>query len=126
MSSSNIPIEPLDRRQLLIQGGDVISAHDPETGAEFWRIDYNPERKKLWRLIPSLVTVDDLILATIPRGGPLMALKAVLMCPMPGRGKTSETMALPGSSTTLQPPPGRLYSGMPSAVMFSVCSSRFW
>ena len=74
--TSPVPLVSDRRNELLIQGGDVISGHDPETGAEFWRIDYNPKRKMLWRLIPSLATVGDLIVATIPRGGPLMALKA--------------------------------------------------
>lgn len=63
------------RKELLIQGGDTLSGHDPATGAELWSFNYNPKRESLWRLVASPVTVDGLIVATTPRGGPLMALK---------------------------------------------------
>ena len=74
--SSAIPLENQQRNELLIQGGDCISGHDPATGNEFWRLEYNPERERNWRLIPSPVTCGDLIIAGKPRGGPLLALKA--------------------------------------------------
>ncbi|MEI6654382.1 MAG: PQQ-binding-like beta-propeller repeat protein [Verrucomicrobiota bacterium] len=73
--TSTMPFETPARKELLVQGGDCISGHDPATGDEFWRLDYNPQRETLWRLIPSPVTVGDLIVATKPRGGPLLALK---------------------------------------------------
>lgn len=71
-----IPLENKNRNELLIQGGDCISGHDPATGHEFWRMDYNPERETMWRLIPSPVTLGDLIMVMKPRGGPMLALKA--------------------------------------------------
>lgn len=74
--TSAVPLENHQRNELLIQGGDCISGHDPLTGTEFWRLDYNPKREPLWRLIPSPVTVGALIVATTPRGGPLFALKS--------------------------------------------------
>jgi len=74
--SSPIPFDHKTRNELLIQGGDCISGHDPATGDEFWRLDYNPQRDTNWRLIPSPVTAGDLIVATIPRGGAMLALKA--------------------------------------------------
>jgi outer membrane protein assembly factor BamB len=74
--SSAILCESKTRNELLIQGGDCISGHDPATGNEFWRLDYNPQRETNWRLIPSPVTIGDLIVATKPRGGPMLALKA--------------------------------------------------
>jgi len=74
--SSAIPLENKQRNELLIQGGDCISGHDPATGNEFWRLEYNPERESNWRLIPSPVTCGNLIVAGKPRGGPLLALKA--------------------------------------------------
>jgi len=73
---SAIPFENHNRKELLVQGGDCISGHDPATGEEFWRLDYNPQRENLWRLIPSPVTVGDLVVATQPRGGPMLAVKA--------------------------------------------------
>lgn len=61
--------------ELLIQGGDCISGHDPATGAELWRCEYNPERETLWRVIPSPVMAGDRIVVGLPRGGRLLALK---------------------------------------------------
>lgn len=61
--------------ELLIQGGDCISGHDPATGAEHWRCDYNPERETIWRLIPSPVVAKDVIVAGLPRGGKLLGIR---------------------------------------------------
>ena len=74
--ASPVPFDNPARKELLIQGGDCISGHDPATGDEFWRLDYNPQRETIWRLIPSPITVGDMIVADKPRGGPLLALKA--------------------------------------------------
>jgi outer membrane protein assembly factor BamB len=74
--STVVVLENKQRAELLVQGGDCISGHDPATGDEFWRLDYNPDRETNWRLIPSPVTVGDLIVAGKPRGGPLLAIKA--------------------------------------------------
>ena len=74
--TSPVTFEHSAGKELLIQGGDCISGHNPATGAELWRCDYNPERKTIWRLIPSPVTVGDLVVASLPRGGPLWAIKA--------------------------------------------------
>jgi outer membrane protein assembly factor BamB len=63
------------RNELLIQGGDCLSGHDPATGDEFWRYDYNPRRDKIWRLIPSPVVCGERIVALTPRGGPMFALR---------------------------------------------------
>jgi outer membrane protein assembly factor BamB len=63
------------RAELLIQGGDCISGHDPATGAEFWRCDYNPDRDAIWRVIPSPLVAGGLFVACLPRGGPLWAIK---------------------------------------------------
>lgn len=64
------------RNELLILGGDCLSGHDPATGDEYWRYEYNPQHETMWRVIPSPVTLGDLIVAATPRGGPLLALKA--------------------------------------------------
>jgi outer membrane protein assembly factor BamB len=61
--------------ELLIQGGDCVSGHDPATGVEHWRCDYNPERETIWRVIPSPVMAGDRIVVGLPRGGRLLALK---------------------------------------------------
>ncbi|MEI6603928.1 MAG: PQQ-binding-like beta-propeller repeat protein [Verrucomicrobiota bacterium] len=74
--ASPVPLDNPARKELLIQGGDCISGHDPATGDEYWRLDYNPQRETIWRLIPSPITVGELIVADKPRGGSLLALKA--------------------------------------------------
>ena len=74
--SSAVPFESPDRNELLVQGGDCISGHDPATGGELWRMEYNPTREPIWRLIPSPVTAGNRIVVATPRGGPLLALNA--------------------------------------------------
>ncbi|MCF7732601.1 MAG: PQQ-like beta-propeller repeat protein [Akkermansiaceae bacterium] len=73
--TSPVAFENGEHSELLIEGGDFISGHDPATGAEIWRCEYNPERKSMWRLIPSPVVAGGLIVATLPRGGPMWAFK---------------------------------------------------
>lgn len=49
--ASPVLLENKSRNEILIQGGDCVSGHDPATGNEFWRMDYNPKRETIWRLI---------------------------------------------------------------------------
>lgn len=70
-----VPFESGALSELLIQGGDCISGHDPATGEEHWRCDYNPERETIWRLIPSPVVANGMIVAGLPRGGRLLGIK---------------------------------------------------
>jgi outer membrane protein assembly factor BamB len=75
--STPIPFEFQGRRELLIAGGDDISGHDPETGRELWRWGtWNPQRIGHWRLVPSPVAGDDIILVCAPKGDPVYALPA--------------------------------------------------
>ena len=71
-----VAFENASRKELLIEGGDCISGHHPATGDELWRCDFNPKRETMWRLIPSPVVIGDLLVASLPRGGPLWAIKA--------------------------------------------------
>jgi outer membrane protein assembly factor BamB len=65
--------------QLLIAGGDCLSAHDPATGAELWRgYGLNPTRRGDMRLVPSPVGVDGLAIAAGPKKGPLLAFRTDL------------------------------------------------
>ena len=55
--STPIPFEHNGRRELLVSGGDCISGHNPDTGAELWRWgNWNPSRIGHWRLVPSPVS----------------------------------------------------------------------
>ncbi|MBM4019848.1 MAG: hypothetical protein FJ288_16260 [Planctomycetes bacterium] len=71
-----IPHEWKGRAELLVQGGDYLTGHDPETGRELWRYGYNPSRISMWRLIPSPAALDGLVFGVIPRGGPLFSIRA--------------------------------------------------
>ena len=63
--------------QLLVAGGDALTGHDLETGKELWRWGtWNPERIGHWRLVPSPVASEDVILACAPKRSPIYAVSA--------------------------------------------------
>jgi outer membrane protein assembly factor BamB len=63
------------RSELIITGGDVISGHDPATGAEYWRADVlNPQRNRNYRIVASPTVVGDLVIAPT-RNNPLVAIR---------------------------------------------------
>ena len=63
------------RAELIITGGDVVSGHDPATGAEYWRADVlNPQRARNYRIIASPTVVGDLIIAPT-RNNPMVAIR---------------------------------------------------
>ncbi len=71
------PYEYEGTKQLLLAGGDALSAHDPATGKELWRWGtWNPSRITHWRLVPSPVAGDGVILACAPKRDPIYAIKA--------------------------------------------------
>ena len=72
-----IPYEGEDRKELIIVGGDVITGHAPETGKELWRWGtWNPGHKEQWwRLVPSPVVGDGVVLACGPKRAPVFAAK---------------------------------------------------
>ena len=77
--STPIPHEFEGRKEILIVGGDAISGHDPKDGRELWRWGtWNPERITHWRLVPSPVAGNGIILACAPKKMPIYALKAGL------------------------------------------------
>jgi outer membrane protein assembly factor BamB len=75
--STPIPFEHNGRKEILIVGGDMISGHDPESGKELWRWGtWNPNRIGHWRLVPSPIAGDGIILACAPKKEPIFAIKA--------------------------------------------------
>lgn len=71
-----IPCSLNGRKQLLVVGGDALTGHDPETGRELWRWGtWNPDRIGHWRLVPSPVTGDGVVLACAPKGDPIYAIR---------------------------------------------------
>jgi len=75
-----VPVEINGKKELVIAGGDVLTGHDPETGAERWRWGtWNPGHgEEWWRLVPSPVYGAGLILACAPKNAPIYAVKAGL------------------------------------------------
>lgn len=75
--SSPIPFEQNGRKEILVAGGDCLTGHDAETGKELWRWGtWNPTKIGHWRLVPSPVAGDGIILACAPKGDPIYAVKA--------------------------------------------------
>jgi outer membrane protein assembly factor BamB len=69
--------------EIIVTGGDVVTGHDPGTGAELWRANgLNPGREGNYRIVASPVVVGDLVIAPT-RIKPLLALRAF------GRGDVS-------------------------------------
>lgn len=66
------------RTELLVIGGDFLTGHDPSTGEELWRWGtWNPDHsEKFWRLVPSPVYGDGVILACAPKKQPVYAVAA--------------------------------------------------
>jgi outer membrane protein assembly factor BamB len=77
--STPVPLLGTSRREILLLGGDCVTGHHPETGEELWRWGtYNPRRIGHYRLVPSPVAGDGVILACGPKGEPVYAVKAGL------------------------------------------------
>jgi outer membrane protein assembly factor BamB len=66
------------RSELLVVGGDFLTGHDLETGKELWRWGtWNKgHSEKFWRLVPSPVYGDGVILACAPKKQPVFAVAA--------------------------------------------------
>lgn len=63
------------RKQILIAGGDALTGHDPENGTELWRWGtWNPQREGHWRLVPSPIAGDGVVLACAPKKHPVYAV----------------------------------------------------
>ena len=103
--STPIPFEYNGRTELLIAGGDCITGHSPKDGREFWRWGtWNPERISHWRLVPSPVAADGIVLVCAPKGSPVYAFKAgakgkqddsVIAWKSADRGEISSDVATP-------------------------------
>lgn len=72
-----MPFEHEGRKELIVAGGDALTGHDPETGAELWRwATWNPDKIPHWRLVPSPVAGGGVVLVCAPKRDPVYAVKA--------------------------------------------------
>ena len=72
--SSPIPIEFDSKSEIIISGGNFITGHCPETGAELWRYATNPSQKSIQRVIPSPTVGDGIIFAGQSMSGDFYAI----------------------------------------------------
>lgn len=76
------------RMEIVINGGDAVTGHDPATGKELWRVTgINAEHKENHRTITSPLCVAGVIIAPSKRN-PMVAIKAG------GRGDITKTHGL--------------------------------
>jgi outer membrane protein assembly factor BamB len=74
--------------EIVVSGADVVTGHDPSSGAELWRAEgLNPNHEGIYRIIASAVVHDDVIYVP-SRERPMLALKAG------GRGDVTRTHLL--------------------------------
>lgn len=73
--STPIPGPNGDRPSVIIAGADLITAYDADTLKERWRFAFDPKRDKYWRLIPTPVCQDGLVIASVGRGTVWYGLK---------------------------------------------------
>ena len=73
--STLMPFVRNGKVELLMTGGDFITAHDPETGQELWRFEHWHEKVRDSRVIPSLVTGEGLIFGSRHKHNPVFALE---------------------------------------------------
>src|SRR3954466_3005049 len=65
------------KKELIIAGGDCLTGHDLQSGKEIWRwATWNPNKIPHWRLVPSAVAGDGIILGCAPKNDPVYAVKA--------------------------------------------------
>ena len=80
--------EKRDATEIVVTGGDVVTAHDPATGKELWRMDgLNPQNNPNYRIIASPLVVRDMVIAPT-RERPMLAIKGG------GRGDVTATHRL--------------------------------
>lgn len=95
-----LPFKGAGRDELVIAGGDCLTGHDPKTGAELWRWGtWNPGKIGHWRLVPSPVAGEGVILACAPKKEPIFAVKAGLN----GAHTSSEALAWKSEPTKEEP-----------------------
>jgi outer membrane protein assembly factor BamB len=74
--STPVPYTGKAGTEILVVGGDYLTAHSPDTGAELWRCGgLNDRQERFWRIVPSPVVADGMIIACGPKRDPVLAIK---------------------------------------------------
>jgi outer membrane protein assembly factor BamB len=81
-----LPFESGTGAEIIVVGGNYVTAHSAEDGAELWRCaGLNVKTEPFWRIVPSPVAADGLIFACGPKRDPVLAIKDG------GRGLVTDT-----------------------------------
>jgi outer membrane protein assembly factor BamB len=71
-----MPVRLGKAMEIVVNGGDVVTGHDPATGKELWRLNgQNPENNPYYRVVASTVVSGDLVFAP-SRVKPFTAVRA--------------------------------------------------
>ncbi len=71
-----MPCETPSGLQIIVVGGNYVTAHDPGTGEEIWRCGgLNDKREPFWRIVPSPVIAGGLVIACGPKRDPVLAIE---------------------------------------------------
>ena len=71
-----IPYAGKQGEEIIIVGGDYVTAHSLDTGAELWRCGgLNVRKEHYWRTVPSAVAAEGMIIACSPKGDPVLGIK---------------------------------------------------
>jgi outer membrane protein assembly factor BamB len=78
-------------KEIIIAGGDFVTGHSAENGKELWRWGtWNPDhRQSSWRLVPSPVVGEGVVLVCAPKRQPVYAARVTK-----GAGTETETASL--------------------------------
>jgi len=71
-----IPCEGTSGPEILVVGGNYATAHSPATGEEIWRCGgLNVRGERSWRLVPSPVAAEGMIIACGPKRDPVLGIR---------------------------------------------------
>jgi outer membrane protein assembly factor BamB len=71
-----IPCENGNHSEIIVVGGNYVTAHDADTGTELWRCaGLNDRHEMFWRIVPSPVIAAGMIIACGPKRDPVLGIK---------------------------------------------------
>ena len=74
--STPVPLAVKGGHHIVVSGGDYVTGHDPDTGAELWRVGgLNPQKRGNYRIVGTPAVMGDMLYVP-SRRRPLLALRA--------------------------------------------------
>lgn len=71
-----IPCENGNQSEIILVGANYVTAHEADTGKEIWRCaGLNDRHEMFWRIVPSPVIADGMIIACGPKRDPVLGIK---------------------------------------------------